>query len=126
MPTWPPVPSGSSGPVAVTAFGPTALINGTQTFSSYTVPNDGRQHLISVACVLNVSSAETGGQCFSGVTSGGNALTPAIVASGQGAGLVNGNVIEKACDPGSTVTVQQGAALTAGAATLYGWIFDLG
>jgi hypothetical protein len=124
MPTWPVAPT-AIYPI-VTSFAPTALINGTQSFVSYTVPSDGKQHLVSVVGLLNVSVAETGGQCFASMTSGGNAITPAVVAAGQGAGVVGGSTIEKACDPGTVVTVQQGSALTAGAATLQGWIYDLG
>lgn len=103
---------------------PVALINGTQTFLSYTVPNDGKEHLIVVSASLVVSSAETGGACQATFTQSGNAVTAPLVTAGQAAST--GGSAVRAVDPGSTVSITQSSALSAGAATLQGQIYDLG
>lgn len=98
-----------------------ALINGTQTFApSAAVPNDGQMHLFYVVVSLQVTSAETGGQVNVQHTDPqGNVHSFQVIAAGQGAGLsVGSSPISRLCAPGTTVSVLQQSALTAGAAVL--------
>lgn len=88
------------------------------------VPNDGNLHRATVVWGLNVTSAETGGAVAMEYTGpGGNAVTPQLSAGGAGAGET-GTQFDRVVKPGSTVSVVQTSALTAGAATGYAelWI----
>lgn len=103
---------------------PIALINGTQTFLTYNVPADGKQHLIAVTADLIVSSAETGGACQVAFTSGGQAFTTPLFTAGQGATTRASALIS--VDPGTSVLLNQSTALSAGGSTFQGWAYDLG
>lgn len=96
-----------------------SMINGTQTLLSWTAPNDGQLHRAQVFFGTNTTSALTGGGTgwtFTGPA--GGPLSPTLVAAGQGVGVkhaFDGAVIA----PGTTVTVSQSGAATAGAATMW-------
>lgn len=96
-----------------------ALINGTQTFLTYTTPNDGQSHLVIVSMLLNVTSAETGGAITVTMS---NAAFQANVTASQSAGGVaastGGNAISQVVPGNTTVTLAQTSALTAGAASV--------
>src|SRR5215469_1013754 len=99
----------------------TALINGTQTFCTWNVPNDGQVHRFMAFGLIDTTTLETGGACPvvwtapDGTASGTgvNLLGPNL-AVGLHQAEVNGHV-----KPGTTVTIQQQTALTSGAAV--GW-----
>ena len=108
----------STGPAGV------ALQNGTPTFLTWNVPNDGNLHYIIVISVVHVTVAQTGGAVqvvyqspfvgavnhFSQLIAGGLGTD----TSGQG-----GTTISALVQPGSTVTVQQTSAQTAGTAQFW-------
>lgn len=123
----PPVPaSGPSPSNSPPKAGPTAKINGTQTFASYLTPNDGKVHRISIVVLRNVTSLETGGATgWSGVL-GGQALTNIADLSGNASAGLTVSRVEVAADPNTLVTYQQINALTGGASTIQVWFFDLG
>jgi hypothetical protein len=96
------------------------LINGTGNILVYNVPNDGLVHTVNVATNMNVASLETGGQIqVLFTTPDGTAQTFQQHAAGLAAGLARTNSA-CLCKPGTTVTLQQSTALTAGAAVLWG------
>lgn len=138
----PPLPVASGGTGAITALAGltalggwsrqatapggtagTALINGTQTIASWTVPNDGQVHRFLAIMTQHVTSAETGGQMTLSYTMpDGNGNTRVPFASGSATGnQINGDV----CQPGTTVTYAQTAALTVGATTAWCEIWGL-
>ena len=116
------VSPGNSGPVLVaeTPAAGVALQNGTPVFLSWTAPNDGNLHEFELVASLQVTSGETGGAVGLSFTfPGGAAATPNVFAAGLGAGTVNSSVAGKRLvAPGTTVTLAQTSALTAGAAQL--------
>jgi hypothetical protein len=111
--------------LAVQAATPAAgapLINGTQTFLSWTTPNDGKNHAYLIFGGESVTSAQTGGSVNLAFTApDGSAqnfpiLGPALAvgyslidASYQTMGLAA---------PGTTVSITQATAQTAGVAKL--------
>lgn len=107
------------GLLATTGPSGTALTNGTPTILSWTAPNDGQMHRILVLGNLVVSSALTGGQITASNTPPGGAVnSPVLAAAGSGAGTHGLTQVSGVVQAGTTVTVQQGSAVTAGAATL--------
>jgi hypothetical protein len=107
------------------ASGSVALINGTQTIVSYNVPNDGKQHAINLQAFQSVTVAETGGAVSISVTTGGNTFSPISLFPGGGATGPTRTNFQLAADPGTTVTVTQSSALTAGAAVVSVWLYDI-
>lgn len=111
-------------PVVARASG-FALQNGTPTIVTATAPNDGNRHIALIAGWVNVTTAETGGQLTVTLTQNGIS-TPVICDAGghtpQSLELFNNNIVGNAggflVDPGTTVTLAQSSALTAGAATV--------
>ena len=98
-----------------------ALINGTQTILSVTVPNDAKPHQAIVTVFKVVTAALTGGAVVMAVTDiAGTAFTIAIVGTAVGtythSSTINNSFLLK---PGTTVTVKQTTAMTAGAAKVY-------
>ena len=108
-------------PVATTGPAGVALINGTQNIITWTAPNDGQMHRVALYGCLSVTTAETGGSTQLTYTSPDNRGAGVTVwGSGFGAGVFQPNLIPLiTVKPGSTVTFQQNAALTAGAATVF-------
>lgn len=108
--------------VAITPAGGIGLINGTQNLLQYTTPNDGRQHLIVVSAVANITVAETGGTVVINYTVGGTNGQPQLLAGNTAPQLLAANQNAFMADPNTTVTIIQSTALTAGAATFFGAI----
>lgn len=98
-----------------------ALQNATPTILSWTAPNDGKLHSVSLNSLIYVSSTQTGGQINASLTVGGQPYSVLIYPQGANAGVHGmANIISDfVCDPGTTVTLAQSSAQTAGAATLY-------
>jgi hypothetical protein len=118
-------PTAAIGLQAATPVAGYTLVNGTGTVISWTVPNDGKLHRVNAFGSLDVTSAATGGQITITYNSpdGGSAVhsffsnsEPAGVASPSS----NFAIIVEA---GSTVTIAQAQALTAGAAVLWAEIW---
>jgi hypothetical protein len=109
--------------VAGTAIGGYSLTNGTGQMAAWTAPNDGQNHRALIIASLHVTSAQSGGavEVFADFPDGFNAAPP-LFAGGLGVGdhsATTSCVIE----PGSTVSVDQISAQTAGAAVLWCEIF---
>lgn len=131
----PPLPVASGGTGATTATaGLTALggfvkqsatpaagtgkINGTQTFATWTAPNDGAQHQFQVIMTQHVTVAtEVGGACVLSYTlPDGGATSRTPFAGGSAAGVsnqFNADVLQA----GQTVSFAQTSALTSGGPT---------
>jgi hypothetical protein len=92
--------------------------NGTPTILSLTTPNDGHYHVVLVALTIVVTSTETGGiiqvqisgNSLGNIGGGAAAGTYVITTLGGGTALL--------LPPNTTVSIVQGTALTAGAATV--------
>ena len=117
---------GSSSPgmslVATTPAAGIALINGTQNILTYTTPNDGNLHTVILACMIHVTTAQTGGAIELLSTINGAAFTDSFFAGGGTVGLKN-NHFNVVCDPNTTVTIKQSTAQTAGVATAFIQLF---
>jgi hypothetical protein len=112
------------GLLATTGEAGFALQNATPTILTWTAPSDGQLHRVFVIGNAHVTSAETGGGVqLSFNLPDGLAATSQILNSGLAAGNQNGNFQTKTVGPGSTVSVSQSSALTAGAATFWGEIW---
>lgn len=99
---------------AATAAGGYALVNGTGTILSWTAPNDGLLHRAAVYGSLFATAAETGGNINLLYTDpGGNANSTAIWAGGLN-GANTGTAKLVSVKAGTTVTLQQTVALSAG------------
>ena len=95
----------------------TPLVNGTGTIISWTTPNDGKQHPFMVVGQVNVTSAETGGQIQVTYTPpNGATRTAQLTPGGSGLGVAVFAFVANVAAPGTTITVAQSTALTAGAA----------
>jgi hypothetical protein len=96
------------------------LVNGTGTIFSWTAPNDGALHRVTIAINQIVTSIETGGATgLTNLTSPNGAVhSPGLNAGGAGAGLtqLTSSFFVQA---GTTVTFAQTSALTGGAAILW-------
>lgn len=97
-----------------------ALQNATPTIIAYNVPNDGKLHSIEIDAVLVVSVVEVGGSITVNFTVGGVAGSYTLFSGGLGVGANAASTTKTiVADPGSAVTIVQGAALTSGASALY-------
>lgn len=102
-----------------------ALINGTQTILTVTVPNDGKVHaILSVALVKDVTAVLTGGTVsITWTTAAGTAQTITCPTGTASVGVDVRSAIHTSLHvslkPGTTVTVTQTTAMTAGAAVVY-------
>jgi hypothetical protein len=99
-----------------------ALVNGTGAIISWTAPGDGNLHRIGYVTIMDVTSAQTGGAVQLQFTDpAGNANFHVIYAGALGTGdqfqSPSFNLIPVA--PGTTVTIAQSSAQTAGAAKLW-------
>lgn len=130
--TWTEVGGGSSGlaQVATTGASGYALVNSTGTILSWTAPNDGNLHTVLVSGGMNVSGTPAGGRIYTTFVVGGSSQTNMLLINPTSSGywsMTSGHntpgVVGFCCDPNTTVTVQQGSALTSGTATLYATIF---
>ena len=93
------------------------LVNGTPVIFSELVPADGNVHFFSLIAGLVVTTNETGGAVQIQYRLGGNLNTIAVFAAAQ---LTGSFVFSTsfAADPGSTITLSQSSALTAGASKI--------
>jgi len=105
--------------------------NATPNIISYTFPSDGKLHRFLLIPYVTVTSTQTGGalailfrdptnaaQNF-GINGGGNN----VGTNGWGNGFTNWDMLF--AYPGSTVTLQQSSAQTAGAATIWAELWGL-
>lgn len=104
-----------------------ALQNATPVILTWTAPNDGNAHPVIVIASQYVTSAETGGAVsVSATVPNGNSGSPTLFSAGHGTGLFPpSSPIALIVEAGSTVTVQQSSALTAGAATVWAQIWGV-
>lgn len=94
-----------------------SLINGTQTITTFSVPNDGKPHWFLAQICEQITSATTGGQINVSGTVNGVPYNLQMLAGTQAAGTaLTSQTCE--CDPGTLLKVSQATAMTAGAATL--------
>lgn len=112
---------------ASTGAGGFALQNGTPNIVSWTAPNDGALHRFVIFLYMFVTSATTGGAISIVFTDpGGNAQSPVILSATQGGGAHGTTsqgfevIFAKA---GTTVTISESSAMTAGAATVWAEIW---
>jgi hypothetical protein len=116
---------GGQSKQAATAVAGYTLVNGTGNVITWTTPNDGLQHRVTIMASLDVTVAETGGQISATYTTpdagagnhtlfaAGLGTTPALPAAPWTI-IVGAN---------TTVTVLQATALTVGAAVLWAEIW---
>lgn len=102
-----------------------ALVNSTGAVISWTTPNDGKQHRVTVFASMDVTSPTTGGQITCHVTMpDGTSATPQLFAGSQGAGFnFNGFTQGYVIEANSTFSVFQQTSMAAGAATLWAEIW---
>lgn len=111
--------------LATTGAAGVAKVNGTPNMLSYTFPNDGQAHRLSLYATQLVTSAETGGAVVLSYVdpSGNNVANSSVFNAGAGAGGSNGTVKNVPVQAGSTATLKQSSALTLGATTVWAEIW---
>jgi hypothetical protein len=93
------------------------FVNGTGNILTWTAPADGNDHRVLVFGRIHVTTQQTGGALAVSMTDpGGNAGTPQIFAGGAAVGGSSVTAVPLVVESGSTVTVQQSTAQSAGAA----------
>ena len=98
-----------------------ALINGTQTILTATVPNDGKVHYVIASFTKDVTTALTGGKMILGHTSAPS-VSDFIATTSTAVGVyynTSKSLLSALSTPGSTVTIKQTTAMTAGAAKVF-------
>lgn len=111
---------GGLGLQAATAAAGFALQNATPAIISWAVPNDGNNHRVAVFASLDVTVAQTGGAVTVAVTDPGGTLgTHTLYAGGVGVGSAVGSTPLMSVKAGSSVSVAQSTAQTAGTSTLF-------
>jgi hypothetical protein len=115
---------------AATAVGGFALQDATPTIISWTAPSDGKLHRCMIFTLLSVTLAETGGACQATVTPPSGAQQSfSIFAAGKAAGVYHGDGASFGdlwgllVEAGTTVTLAQSSALTAGTASVWAEIW---
>lgn len=99
-----------------------ALINGTQTILTVTVPNDGKVHLLVNAAMVKATTATlTGGKLIISSTTPVATfdLTTSTTAIGNSFSSAIHGTFQVLLKPGTQVTIKQTTAMTAGAAKVY-------
>ncbi|MDA8311043.1 MAG: hypothetical protein M0Z46_10615 [Actinomycetota bacterium] len=99
-----------------------ALINGTQTILTVTVPNDGKFHSVLWWVLKYVTVAITGGTVSAHwTTAHGTVNTDSMAATAAGAHFLASSSLASAMGvpPGTAVTIAQASSMTAGAAKVY-------
>jgi hypothetical protein len=108
---------------ADTGQGGYALVNGTGAILAWTAPADGQQHRVTAVLIQHVTLAETGGAIQVTYTlPDGTASSATPFAGGSAAGVAS-NVVDRLVQAGTTVTLSQSSALTAGAAGVWAQIW---
>lgn len=107
--------------VASTGTAGYTLVNGTGNILTWTAPNDGQMHRVLILGEIKVISAQTGGAIVCTFTYPDASASPSasINTGGAGTGYHGLNNPTFLVAPGTTVTLQQSTAQTAGAAV--GW-----
>lgn len=106
-----------------------ALVNGTPDLVTWTAPDDGQLHRVTVYSSQLIGSSQTGGTVSvqATVPGAGSAHFSQVFPGGSGAsaaGLI-GTPYTAVVGPGSTVTVSQTSALTGGDGTVWAEIWAL-
>lgn len=114
--------------LATTGAAGYALVNGTGNILTWTAPNDGALHRVFVFATKHVVTTETGGQVQTALTlpDGFAVSGVGIFTGGQGAGIQTPSTTGNSAlfaEAGTTVTVKQTSALSAGASTLWAEIW---
>lgn len=110
---------------ATTGIAGFAKQNATPNIISWTAPNDGNMHRVLFFASETVTALETGGGVGVIITvpgGGTQAAGTALFAGAKAAGsyhALDGAIVA----PGTTVTINQSAALTAGACTVFAEIW---
>lgn len=108
------------GLLAATPVAGFALQNGTPNILTWTAPADGQMHRVLVHAGLRVTSAETGGAVtLTVIQPDGSTYAPGAFAGGSGTNATSGFTAMHPVQAGSTVTLAQSSALTAGAAVVW-------
>jgi len=114
-------------PLATTGLDGFALQNGTPNILTWDAPDDGKLHEVSVHGSVCVTSAETGGALTLYFTNPAGLTTSFVVTGGgtatNGVALVDNSAVMVL--PGTTVTLSQTTALTAGEATVYATLWGM-
>jgi hypothetical protein len=120
-----PVAAGGITAQATTPVGGVPLINGTQIVLTWNVPNDGKLHYLQVFASMTITTATTGGWIGLYFTAPDNSAAEYDILSGTQAVGFNESIqsFPFICRAGTTVTVRQETAMTAGAATLWASIW---
>jgi len=102
-----------------------ALQNGTPTILTWTAPNDGNLHRFAIYGNTVITSTETGGAIHITWTppTAGSSTSAGTDSGGTAAGIKNWTVVTGIVAAGTTVTLSQSSALTAGAATAFAEIW---
>lgn len=113
------VPGGGLALATGTPTAGFALQNGTPTILTWTAPADGNPHRVSLVTNLHVTSLETGGAVTLNTTlPDSTAANPQVYAGGAAAAVYQFSQ-DRIVGSGTTVTLVQSSALTAGAAVLW-------
>lgn len=97
-----------------------ALQNATPTIVSWTAPADGKNHRVVVVASQTANAGATGGAIGITMTApDGTVGTPQIFGATPGAGFHNMSFPVYNIQSGSTFSIVQTSALTAGASTLW-------
>ena len=119
-------PASAFQQVASTGLAGFALQNGTPNILTWAAPNDGQMHSLFILGMLRVTSAETGGAIASnGISPDGSTFVGFTNDAGghASAGHFELAALYVVVGPGSTFTLAQTSALTAGAAVLWAQIW---
>jgi hypothetical protein len=101
------------------------LVNSTGNIITWTAPNDGNLHRFQIFSALHVTSNETGGTIAVSYTlPDGTTTLPTLFTASQSAGAISpATTFLRLMAPGSTVTIEQTSALSAGAAVMWAEIW---
>lgn len=110
---------------AATPLAGVALINGTQTFLTWTPPNDGALHYLLVMAALDVTVSQTGGACnVQCKAPDGTQYSTSLFGGGLGVAGKAQNVMAPV-PGGQQVIVQQNTPQTLGTATFWASIWGV-
>lgn len=116
---------GGLGLLETTTQTGTALNNTTQQFFQWTAPADGNLHRVMLHADLNITSVLTGGSIQLNYTSPANTSVIKSVSTQTAVGEYVLGPLSFLIKSGSTVTLAQSAAMSAGAAVLYAELWGL-
>jgi hypothetical protein len=112
---------------AATADAGYSLVNGTGNVATWTSPNDGHTHFLTVLGIMRCTVAETGGAITLAVTLPDlSTTTNNIWGAGQGVGVhYPDSFVTFAVAPNTAVTLAQTTALTAGTSIIWAAIWGI-